>query len=92
MFRSRPLQTTLTTSGSAAVAAEEQDGELDGVQKTTLQVTLYKPYTTEESLRRPRTGRHSQNWHPQTVLSRPTEACQERNTCLQASKVALLSA
>jgi hypothetical protein len=31
-----------------------------GVQKTTPQVTLYKPHTAEESLRRRRAGRHSQ--------------------------------
>jgi hypothetical protein len=31
-----------------------------GVQKTTPQVTLYKPHTPEESLRRRIVGRHSQ--------------------------------
>jgi len=42
---------------TAAEVVEEQDGELDGVQKTTLQFTLYKPYTT--ALRIRRSGRHS---------------------------------
>ncbi len=32
---------------------------LGGVQKTTPQITLYKPHTAEESLRRRRTSRHS---------------------------------
>ena len=32
----------------------------DGVQKITPQVTLYKPHTAKESLRRRRAGRYSQ--------------------------------
>ena len=46
---------------TATAVAEEQDGELDGVQKNTLHLTHYKTCpsnTTEESLRRLRTGRH----------------------------------
>ncbi len=52
----------------------------DGVQKTTPQVTLYKPHTGKESLRRRKPGQHSQVLPDHPVQSWELWHCHQRIT------------
>ena len=57
MSRTSPLLTFKLSLGCLFSPHHVNQG---GVQKTTTQVTLYKPHNAKESLRRRRAGRHSQ--------------------------------